>query len=661
MLNRAYSLLEVKEVTEDDDAYVVRGMATTPTPDRMNDVVDPLGATFAPQIPLLWQHNYEKPVGITELGKPMKKGIPFVSRIPKVKEAGALRDRIEEAVQSIRYKLVAAVSIGFRVLNDAIERLENGGYHYLQTEILELSLVTIPAQPDAKITGIKSIDERLRAASGQKQSHVVKLVTPGVSGIRKSVPEVNQMNVQDQIKQFQASRAAKAAALEACMKKSVDEGRTLDGQEQEEFDELNGEIESIDTHLKKLEQLQSVMASQAKAVKTVEPAADPVAKASENRDPRIILVEKKLEKGVGFARLAGCMAAAKGNRQEALQLAKERFPEEKQLHGIIQSVRFSDHSTIKAAVDIGTSRDTDWAAPLVNYQNLVNEFLEYLRPLTILDRIADRTRRVPFNVRVPRQTGGASASWVGEGAPKPVSALAFDFVSLGYMKLATIAVITQELARFSSPNADILVRNDLAKAIVQQMDADFVDPSNAGTSNIKPASITNGASAVPSTGNTYSDILIDIQSLFAPFIAANVSTRGAVWIMSETTALALSLIRLPANEGGGLAFPGITMDGGLFMGRPVIVSEAVGNIVILANAADILLADDGQVTIDASDQASVQMDSAPTNPVTASTVLISLWQQNLLGIRAERYVTWVKGRAESVQYLSGVSWGQLSS
>lgn len=186
MLKRAYSLLEVKEVTEEDDAYVVRGIATTPTPDRVNDIVDPLGATFAPQIPLLWQHNAEKPVGITELGKPTKKGIPFVSRIPKVKEAGALRDRIEEAVQSIRYKLVAAVSIGFRVLNDAVERLQSGGYRFLETEILELSLVTIPAQPDAKITGIKSIDDRLQAASGRKRSAVSLIKSPPAS--RETTP-----------------------------------------------------------------------------------------------------------------------------------------------------------------------------------------------------------------------------------------------------------------------------------------------------------------------------------------------------------------------------------------------------------------------------------------------------------------------------------------
>ena len=51
------------------------------------------------------------------------------------------------------------------------------------------------------------------------------------------------------------------------------------------------------------------------------------------------------------------------------------------------------------------------------------------------------------------------------------------------------------------------------------------------------------------------------------------------------------------------------------------------------------------------------MDDSPDNPTTATTVLVSLWQRNLVGIRAERYVNWVKARPASVQYLSGVNWG----
>jgi HK97 family phage prohead protease len=183
ILNRAYSVLEVKDISDDGEFYTITGMATTPKPDRVNDVVNPLGATFAPEIPLLWQHMHDKPVGITTLGKPTKKGIPFKARLPIIKEEGALKTRIDEAIQSIKYRLVAAVSIGFRVLNDAVERIADGGYQYNETEILELSLATIPAQIDATILSVKSLYEAPQpAASGQTPRSFVKLISPGVSG-----------------------------------------------------------------------------------------------------------------------------------------------------------------------------------------------------------------------------------------------------------------------------------------------------------------------------------------------------------------------------------------------------------------------------------------------------------------------------------------------
>lgn len=184
MLQRAYSLIEVKEVAEEADFHVIRGTATTPRPDRMSDVVEPLGATFAETIPLLWQHDSTKPIGQAKLGKPTSKGIPFVATIPIVREAGALKDRIDEAVQSIRYRLIAAVSIGFRVLNGAVETIkETGGLRFLETEILELSVVTIPAQADATISTVKSIAQGYAATSGQKRVSPVRLITPpGVSG-----------------------------------------------------------------------------------------------------------------------------------------------------------------------------------------------------------------------------------------------------------------------------------------------------------------------------------------------------------------------------------------------------------------------------------------------------------------------------------------------
>ena len=65
---------------------------------------------------------------------------------------------------------------------------------------------------------------------------------------------------------------------------------------------------------------------------------------------------------------------------------------------------------------------------------------------------------------------------------------------------------------------------------------------------------------------------------------------------------------------------------------------------------------DGQVMLDASNQASLQMDNAPTNPPTATTVMVSLWQMNMVGIRAERFINWTKRRAGAVQYITGAAY-----
>lgn len=206
--HRAYSVLDIKEIEESAEFYTIRGIATTPTPDRMGDVVEPMGANFVTPMPLLWQHDSKAPVGRMVSAKATKQGIPFEARIPKVTEPGRLKDRIDEAIHSLKYGLVAAVSIGFRALADGIELLKSGGLRFLKWEWLELSLVTIPANGDATITSFKSFDageplsaEALqtikaialsRAASGNKRSGSVRLIPrhPGKPEARKGAVQL---------------------------------------------------------------------------------------------------------------------------------------------------------------------------------------------------------------------------------------------------------------------------------------------------------------------------------------------------------------------------------------------------------------------------------------------------------------------------------------
>ena len=179
-MRRAYSLLQTKSV--DEGRREIRGIASTPTVDRMGDIVEPMGARFKTPMPLLMYHDSVKPVGTVEFARPTKTGIPFIAALPDVVELGVVRDRVLEAWHSLKYKLLAAVSIGFQPLEGATEVMKNGGLRFKEWDWLELSLVAIPANPEAVVQSFKSmdasrirealkikdIDRQMRAASGQR-------------------------------------------------------------------------------------------------------------------------------------------------------------------------------------------------------------------------------------------------------------------------------------------------------------------------------------------------------------------------------------------------------------------------------------------------------------------------------------------------------------
>lgn len=652
-LHRAYSLLEVKEIGGGDaasDYWTLKGLATSPKPDRLNDVVDSMGATYAEEIPLLWQHRHDQPIGHTYLGKATKKGIPFEAKIPKITEPGVLKDRVDEAIQSVKHRLVAAVSIGFRVLDDAMEFLENGGIKFSKTEIMELSLVTIPAHMDATISSVKSLDNDSRAASGIKRSVSIAAsrVSAGASAVSISKSPAREGNamktIAEQISAFEAKRVASSERMESIMTKAAEEDRTLEVEEQDEYDNLDSEVQAVDKHLTRLRSLERMQAAKA------QPVGKPttVAEGSAARAPVITAGADVLPKGMEFARYVRCLVLAKGDPMRAHEIAKTHFPDNPRVTNVL-----------KAAVAAGTTTDSTWAAPLVDYTTLTSEFIEFLRPQTIIGKFGvggvPSLRRIPFNVRMGRQTSGGSGYWVGQGKPKPLTKFAFDEVTLRWAKVANIAVLTEELVRFSNPSADMLVRSALAEALRERMDIDFVDPGKAEVANVSPASITNGVVGVTASGTNAAAVRADVQDVMAKFIAANITPTTGVWIMSATNALALSLMQ---NALGQSEFPGITMTGGTFVGLPVItteymteVADSSGSPIILANADDIYLADDGGVMIEASREASLEMlDGSLTQDASNGTgaSLVSMFQTNSVALRAERVINWKKRRAEAV-------------
>ncbi len=157
-MTKAYSTLQIKSVTDTDDERIITGIASTPSTDRDDDVLEPMGAKFALPIPLLWQHNHNQPIGEVIDAKITENGIEITAKIAKINEDGKLKARIDEAWQSIKSGLVKCLSVGFKVKE--YNYLESSwGLHIKEWEWYELSVVTVPANPDAVITSVKQIKQ----------------------------------------------------------------------------------------------------------------------------------------------------------------------------------------------------------------------------------------------------------------------------------------------------------------------------------------------------------------------------------------------------------------------------------------------------------------------------------------------------------------------
>jgi HK97 family phage major capsid protein len=457
--------------------------------------------------------------------------------------------------------------------------------------------------------------------------------------------------IASQIAAFEQKRAASVAARDAIQTKAIDEGRSKDEAEKQEFDSLTAEIDVIDGELKDLRVMEKQAAS---AAPVLDKPADPVNKGGSVARPGAqaasqpyITVKANVEPGVRFARYGMSLLRAKGNLNDALSI----FQNEK---------RWADQTpevgmVLKAAVAAGDTTTSGWASELVYAQNLTSEFIEYLRPMTILGKMQG-LRRIPFNVRMGSQTGTSTGYWVGQGAPIPMSKGTVSSASLGIAKCAGLCSIDEELAKLSTPSAELLVRDDLALTISTFMDVQFIDPNVAAVANVNPASITNGVTNTAATGTAAANLRTDLATLLQSMADNDLDMSKCVWIMTPTQALNISLM---LNSLGLPLYPDMSVTGGKLLGLPVITSNsanipgspASGRMIVLVNEPEIFFADDGQVTLDVSREASIQMLDNPTNASTGgttATAMVSMFQTHSLALRATRFVNWAKRRSTAV-------------
>jgi HK97 family phage prohead protease len=371
-VDRAWSTLTVKSV--DQETRTIEGIASTPTIDRMGDIVEPMGAEFSLPLPLLFAHQHTSPVGHVVAADADAKGIRFRARIAKISEPGQMKDLVDKAWHAVKAGLMRGISIGFSPKEYEPIR-ETGGLRFTKYALYEMSLVAIPANADASINLIKSLSNGKSAvASDESEPAVTPTSQPGAAGKPQKPASVRLKPMErktftDQIQSLEATRQAKNARMAEIMQKAIDDGRSTDESERDEYDGLEREVEALDGDLTRLRKLEKFNLAAAQPVVAKSIADGTEARGGNGAAGAIRVREPELPPGIRFSRVVRCLGLAQGNRGAAVMIAEQKYPDDTGIQNVL-----------KAAVAAGDTTSTTWAGALVGAETRLLTSRQQLRP-----------------------------------------------------------------------------------------------------------------------------------------------------------------------------------------------------------------------------------------------------------------------------------------
>lgn len=271
-------------------------------------------------------------------------------------------------------------------------------------------------------------------------------------------------------------------------------------------------------------------------------------------------------------------------------------------------------------------------------------------------------RQVPLGINgqnIPVVTGKMQAGWVSEGGQKPASNASIGLKTIKPEKIAAIAVVSAEVVRANPANYMDLLRPQIAEAfavafdraalynlgpdgtgtgpfdtyIAQTTKAVQLDVDSTATGNVHTA-VVAGLKALVDDGKRLTGFALD-EVTEPLFLSALDTTGRPLYVetpLADTTAAAARpgrLINRPSYMSEGVAHPDETEPRTVAFGGNW--NQAAWGVV-------------GGITYDVSTQATV----------TIGNQLTSLWEHNLVAIRAEAEYGFLVNDPESfVQYQLG--------
>ena len=609
------------------------------TVDRYDDIVEPSGwdlTTFKTNPIALFGHSSSFPIGNWENVR--VEGGKLIGRL--VLAARGTSARIDELIGLLEQGILRAVSVGFMPIEwEAVDPKDPyGGSKYTKQQLLECSLVSIPANPAAlaKAKSLGVSDEIMSLAFGEQAEVRRRDVSAPAS--KPKTPPVTSKSPKGSTMSTLSERIENAENELIAKRDKLVELTGADDFDNDAVEALNGEIEALERTVINLKASEAKIGINARNENPTTPATPrrPLGVGGKEIKGLDLLVRAAVVKGV--AHFTG-----------------------KPVDKVLEE-RYGNHEAtamiVKADQTIGTTTVAGWASEIV--QTAYADFLQALMPYSIYPALRDRGIGLSFDgigtVSIPSRTaGGAGGGFVAEGAPIRVGRVTTAATTMTPKKLGVIVPFSRELAKRSTPAIEALVRQAILEDTGVILDTALLDATASSTA--RPAGLLNGISAVASGygGDDYAAVLADFRALLAPFFAANAADNITV-IMNPAQGLSLSM--MPGPDGVIGSFMGAIRDRVTFLES---TTATAGRLIALRNS-DFATALGDAPEFDVSEQATVHMeDTTPleivsgTGPTTADPVR-SFFQTATIGVRMLMDVSWKMRRSGMVQWIDGTSW-----
>lgn len=668
-------------------------------PDRTGDIIEPKGwqiGNFSPVA--LFNHNRDAIVGKWESVR-VKAG-QLVGRLV-LAEPGT--SPVVDMVRAlIRQNLLESISVGFRPLEfEPVDAKEPwGAQRFIKSELLEASVVAVPANPRARRIVKQFFPEDdfddLFAKPGAMQVRTRSApVTTGKLAVAATPSRGTPMpaKVSTGIAAKKNRIVAIKDELAAVAKRaSENDDFEMSDEDKEAQDTLTAELAHVEDQLKRLEGLEKTLAGSIQlddddpvrerrsageliTYERVEGSIDHFAPALAEKGETPIRQAARNARGFDhLVRLALVNFVGHVRHQDPMQVAADRYGKTKHYRDL--------EVILKAATAPAMTSVVGWAAELVGAN--VRALMDTIRPVSIYPRLAARGSDLTFDGVVPivlpyRQYGTVPGSepaataydkrlagaFVGEGAPIPVRQGLFRSLTLNPYKMGVISAFTREMAFASTPAMEQIIREAIAEDTAWVLDmALFSD--EAAVPGVRPAGLFAGLTALTPAAAGPDAALADIKALVGSVIG-NGGGRSVVLIMNPLQAMSLSFM----TEGGVFLFRDEVSRGSL-MGVSLITSTTVPPGEVYCIDAGEFASGTGDPVFDVSDQATLHMDdgsypanfTAPTvqqisgtgTPNVVAAPVRSLWQTASIAVRMLMNVSWGMRRSGMVAFMTGVNW-----